>query len=519
MVGIKVGRELLDIGKQLLSGCIGGIPDGKQEYFELQSITLQSLLDEADKNTTELKESLREFIKETCGSLWSFRLAASLDSKNTWLYQPPYVLEHAKIINKTFNNFLGSVSKDSSKAAESLRVKVTSNNIKGITGPYEYDRLYDYTRLTSPIHSIKYLREEMYNSLDDFKKFMITGEQSGETYKREAIDYIGRLYHIETPGLSNQERIQFILKLISLNCFPSIHEQKGEWLGWREAIGVTDSPELRTEWFKETQSYKKFKSNLIKIYTSIDISSELGYVLTLEISKENNIRHLRYPIQQLPYIYYALGKQIKYDSMVIDMEEVGIQDENGERTQYITGLKLSDIFELDMLNNYTSTLHYFELMKCRTISDILNLLYNGKIKPDSIIFEYISSYKDILARLSLMGFEKLVSFKHTNTQQENTAKAKYEILGRGKDWLLNNATLNSEPFKSSLSDNDKRILIQDDEDDIEDFVISAILTLYNNGYYKTEQELKAAEKFKNIILKIGYSEVLKFDYNLYRLNI
>ena len=160
-----------------------------------------------------------------------------------------------------------------------------------------------------------------------------------------------------------------------------------------------------------------------------------------------------------------------------------------------------------------------------TLKSIIEALYSGELRfkgteshnilSDSAEeFEYIPTFTSFINTMNHFGIVELLKNYHDNSKAEDTMRKRYSILGYTQEWLLTSATLLDEPFKSELTNVERRIL----GGSVSNTPVSRIILLYNMGAYTKKNQYLLALKFRDIVNKMGYGELLTYNYELQRIN-
>lgn len=505
--------------KELLLGRVSSTENTPNiDGLSLYTILGMEKPNEADK---EAIQEIQSFIERTCGSLWAFRLVAIIDNPKCEIYRPPYVIEHAKLVNKTFSKFTGIISKKSNMLGDMLRkishgdtdvVLNISNLLRKDDTSLLTKLLKKYLVSTSPIFITEHFEEEIYKSVDNFEQYILV--ENKESYKDVLCDYIEHLYNIKTPYLRLDERRRFIKMLMSLGCFPSSKQQKHDW----EKADTT-----KTGWFEGSESCEYFRDRIKLMYDCLGYEQfkQFRYIVSLSTGASNE--ELRYSRASIMMLSYLISRSIKNNTQWEEIEGQTALDD--KQTENLVGFKIADILLLNSNNSYTNTLKWVMKQGYETLKSIIEALYSGELRfkgtesyntlSDSAEeFEYIPTFTSFINTMNHFGIVELLKNYHENSKEEDTMRKRYSILGYTQEWLLTSATLLDEPFKSGLTNVERRIL----GGSVSNTPVSRIILLYNMGTYTKKNQYLLALKFRDIVNKMGYGELLTYNYELQRIN-
>ena len=480
-----IDNVVLEAAKQLLSGISSPDVDypGNLKYTILSYIKLKDIVDPTGERNYFI-EHLREYIIDTCESLWAFKEAARLNGTEE-LYQPSCVMDRAKQIMAGLNSLLDEQPSDIRKDINSIAIKNKKTIKKSVRKV-----LNEYIALTSPFESADYIYDKIYESSENYMDYIfdINRLSNSNHYISILVDSIGSTFNIKTEGYNELQRRRFIMGLLSLGCFKSVTGLIGK-------DGLKSKVKQRIGWI----------SNNLKLH-KCQIERLLDDIVN---TTHPSVGH----VTQIKYLSYEISRFIDSGRDWYGVKEAG-RISNKSNIAYMIGLRLTTIYNSYSDDKYKSAFSYLVDAGYITVEDIIIAIKKGKIMNNANNDNKKQIYLSIIGILNVSGFGRFVRFKYQNTPAEKSRRTKNELLGYTKDWVINKALVEDTPFKQKFTDIERKQLTELSGDGS----ISYLINLCNN-FNLTREWLKIMDKFMLVIIWLGYGDLLTFNYNLYRLNI
>ena len=466
---------------------------------------------------------IRGILAGACGSIWAFTIASFRFEKQTIGRLPNHIIEHAIIINNTFDSYLDLLDDEIKREFVKLRTPNTYKLLKqwtsdtrlrtGESQESESERVIhilkarveEFIQITSPI----YKHEKLYSTID-IKHFM----ELDELYRQRAEnDFVEELIQITREEYSidfGSNRFVYGLELLGL--FPKSYD----------LLEIYNLRPYNT-WVINEIKRRYIKKQLERILKEIEYQkTELGstqfeYLISLVLGfgdKEgsliqgityNNIGYL------LSKLYIWVNKQYNSNSDLENIHWKPIQTIELPISHKIvlSGLKLDDICYLK------SDFIAGRMIEagCETVLDIIKYLYEGKLQCDKT---RTLDYKNIRYFLTGVDLEEFLRVRHSNTPEELKTLGKRELIGKGEDWLLSKATV-KELLGSEFESSTKLDELGLGWSQSATTSMEQLIAYYNNGELYSG-DIETILEFKNKMNSLGFGYLLTYNYILEFLN-